>query len=69
MFLVGNVYFCAVLSAVATSLIARRVFMSFVFCTWVLLNFLSTKAFLIYLSYVILIVLVCTLFLCKFGYF
>ena len=64
-----NVHICAVLSAVTTELIAPRVFMSFVFCTWVFLNFLCSQAFLIYLSYIILIVLVFILLLCKFGYF
>ena len=69
-FLVENVYFCAVFTAVTTTrLIAPRVFMSFVFCTWVFLHFPCSQVFLIYLSYVILIVLVGTLFLCKFGYF
>ena len=56
--------------AVATRIIAPRVFMSSVFCAWVFLNVLCSQAILIHLSYfVILIVLVCTLFQCKFGYF
>ena len=58
------------LSAVATRIIAPRVFKSSVFCAWVFLNVLCSQAILIHLSYyVILIVLVCTLFQCKFGYF
>ena len=66
-FLVRNMHFCAVLSAVVTRLTAPRFFMSLL-SALVFLLFLSAQT-LIYSSYIILIVLVCTLFQCMFGYF
>ena len=68
-FILSCLRHCAVLSAVVTWIIIPELFMSFVFCAWVFLNFLSKQTFLIYLSYISLIILVCTLVMCKVVYF
>ena len=68
MFPVENVYFYAVLSAVVTVGLSLHDFSCLLFSV---LGFLKFSLFtdLLNVLVIILIVLVCTLFLCKFGYF